>query len=78
MSCLLASFFLTGCVSNRIIGENTRELFTKYDSGYEWITLTEDDVIPSVSLPNEPEDSIVIAGKNIVMSLVKAVTISFN
>ncbi|EXD83886.1 putative lipoprotein, partial [Acinetobacter baumannii 947299] len=38
MSCLLASFFLTGCVSNRIIGENTRELFTKYDSGYEWIT----------------------------------------
>lgn len=67
MSCLLASFFLTGCVSNRIIGENTRELFTKYDSGYEWITLTEDDVIafgkPSVSLPNEPEDSIVIAGK---------------
>lgn len=60
MSCLLASFFLTGCVSNRIIGENTRELFTKYDSGYEWITLTEDDVIafgkPSVSLPNEPED----------------------
>ncbi len=58
MSCLLAVSFLTGCVSNRIIGENTRELLTKYDLGYEWITLTEDDVIafgkPSVSLPNEP------------------------
>ncbi len=67
MSCLLVSFFLTGCASNRIIGENTRELFTKYDSGHEWITLIEDDVIafgkPSVSLPNEPEDSVVIAGK---------------
>ncbi len=82
MSCLLVIFFLTGCASNRIIGENTRELFTKYDSGHEWITLIEDDVIafgkPSVSLPNESEDSVVIAGKNIVMSLVKAVTISFN
>ena len=67
MSCLLVSFFLTGCASNRIIGENTRELFTKYDSGHEWITLIEDDVIafgkPSVSLSNEPEDSVVIAGK---------------
>ena len=67
VSCLLVSFFLTGCASNRIIGENTRELFTKNDSGHEWITLIEDDVIafgkPSVSLPNEPEDSVVIAGK---------------
>lgn len=67
MSCLLVSFFLTGCASNQIIGENTRELFTKYDSGHEWITLVEDDVIafgkPSISLPNQPEDSIVIAGK---------------
>lgn len=82
MSCLLVSLFLTGCTSNRVIGESTREIFTKYESGHEWITLVEDDVIafgkPSISLPNEPENSIVIAGKNIVMSLVKAVTISFN
>ncbi|WP_457969523.1 hypothetical protein [Acinetobacter calcoaceticus] len=67
MSCLLVSLFLTGCTSNRVIGESTRELFTKYESGHEWITLVEDDVIafgkPSISLPNEPENSIVIAGK---------------
>ncbi|MDO3665853.1 hypothetical protein [Acinetobacter higginsii] len=65
--CLLSCLFMTGCSSNRVIGETTRDLFTKYESGHQWTTLIEDDVVafakPSIPLPNEPTDSIIIAGK---------------
>lgn len=65
--CLLSGLVLTGCSSNRVIGETTRDLFTKYESGHQWTTLIEDDVIafgkPAIALPNEPTDSIIIAGK---------------
>lgn len=40
--------------------------FKKYEAKYEWVTLLEDDVIAfgklSKVLPNEPTDSIVVAG----------------
>ncbi|MCH7314928.1 hypothetical protein [Acinetobacter sp. ANC 3882] len=65
--CLLSGLVLTGCASNRVIGETTRDLYTKYESGHEWTTLIEDEVIafgkPSSPLPNEPTNSIIIAGK---------------
>lgn len=65
--CLLSGLVLTGCSSNRVIGETTRDLFTKYESGHQWTTLVEDEVIafgkPSIPLPNEPTNSILIAGK---------------
>ena len=58
--------FLTACVTNNQIGEHSRDLFQKYETKYEWVTLLEDDVIafgkPSKAIPNEPTDSIVVAG----------------
>ncbi|RSN73888.1 MULTISPECIES: hypothetical protein [Acinetobacter] len=67
LTCTLCStLFLTACASNRV-GDSTRDFFTKYESGHEWITILEDDVVafgkPSIALPHEPADSIVIAGK---------------
>ncbi|MBJ8483436.1 YidX family protein [Acinetobacter vivianii] len=63
---LCSSLFLTACATNRV-GDSTRDIFTKYDSGHEWITILEDDVVafgkPATALPDEPADSIVIAGK---------------
>ena len=64
---VLVGLLLSGCSTNRVIGEGTRDLFTKYESGTESITLVEDEVIAfgksSTVLPSEPKDSIVIAGK---------------
>lgn len=66
-SLLFTSLIVTGCSTNRVIGESTRDLFSIYESGSEWLTLVEDDVIafgkPSTPMPNEPTDSIIVAGK---------------
>ncbi|WP_038344692.1 hypothetical protein [Acinetobacter sp. A47] len=63
---LCAPFFLSACGTSRF-ADSTRDIFTKDDSGYEWITLVEDDVVafgkPATALPDEPADSVVIAGK---------------
>ena len=65
--CLLSLPLLTACTSNSVVGESTRDLFTKYDSSTEWISVVNDDVIafgkPSTTIPNEPQDNVVIAGK---------------
>ncbi|WP_159152931.1 YidX family protein [Acinetobacter johnsonii] len=63
---LCTSLFLTGCIANKEIGHHSRSLFQKYEAKYGWVTLLEDDVIAfgklSKALPNEPTDSIVVAG----------------
>ena len=66
MSCLGTFIFLTACVTNNQIGELSRDLFQKYETKYAWRTILEDDVIafgkPAKAIPNEPIDSIVVAG----------------
>lgn len=66
MSCLSSFIFLTACVTNDQIGEHSRDLFQKYETKYVWKTILEDDVIafgkPAKAIPNEPIDSIVVAG----------------
>ncbi|GAA5631139.1 hypothetical protein Acal02_01759 [Acinetobacter calcoaceticus] len=53
---LCSSLFLTACATNRV-GDPTRDIFTKYDSGHEWITVLEDDVVAlpfqAIGLTNE-------------------------
>lgn len=66
ISCLSTFIFLTACVTNDQIGEHSRDLFQKYETKYVWKTILEDDVIafgkPAKVIPNEPIDSIVVAG----------------
>lgn len=67
LNLVICSLLTVGCSTNRVIGEGTRELFSKTQSNYEWITLVEDDVlafgIPATPILNEPNDSILVAGK---------------
>lgn len=56
LCCLLSLPLLTACSTNRVIGEATRDLFTKYDSHTEWISVVQDEVIafgkPATPIPN--------------------------
>lgn len=78
-----STIFLTGCSTNRVIGESTKELFTGYENQrHEWVNYLTDEVVAvgksTKPIPNEPAETIVVAGKKYSYVINKGGTDFFN